>query len=265
MKTSEIENLYIHWYADEAAGEFEKIQAGWRRLGALYKAKNIAKGYRPQPTSEILDIGGGMGEVSEVLFQGYSFPPSKLIEISKDAVTLARKKEGIKEALEFDGYMIPLPDRSIDFGFATHVLEHVPDPRRFLREVNRVCKRAFIEIPIDYSNNIPTKHLLSYGHVNVFTPSTARFLIESEGFKIEREFPSCTQLRYDMTYYNYFYNMGNPVNPVSKGRFVLGYTMSRIKRTVRKSLPSEYCFVVTPDDSFRITSLVEAQRESRQG
>ena len=263
MKTSEIEDLYKHWYADEEEGEFEKIQAGWRRLGALYKAKNISKGFRPEPKSEILDIGGGMGEVSEVLFQEFSFPPTKLVEISKDAVNLARKKEGIKEAIEFDGYTIPLPDRSVDFGFSTHVLEHVPDTRRFLREVNRVCKKAFIEIPIDYSNNINTKHLLSFGHVNVFTPSTARFLIESEGFKIEQEFPSLTQIRYDVTYYNHFYNMGNPANFVSKGKFTIRHMASRVRRALKKSLPSEYCFVVIPDDKFQITSLVETQRKSR--
>ena len=264
MKTSEIEDLYKHWYADGEVGEFERIQAGWRYLGALYKAKNISKGFRPDPKSEILDIGGGMGEVSEVLFQEFSFPPTKLIEISKDAVNLASMKEGIKEALEFDGYTIPLPDRSVDFGFSTHVLEHVPDPRKFLREVNRVCKKVFIEIPIDYSNNINTKHLLSYGHINVFTPSTARFLIESEGFKIEQEFPSFTQIRYDMTYYNHFNNMNNPSNPVSRSKFAIRHMASRFKRALKKSLPSEYCFVVIPDDDFQITSLGETQRKSRQ-
>lgn len=268
MKTSEIQNLYKNWYADEELGEFEKIQAGWRRLGAIYKAKNIAKGFRPEPTSHILDIGGGMGEVSEALFQEFSFPPTKLVEISTDAVNIARKKDGVKEALEFDGYTIPFPDRSVDFGFSTHVLEHVPDPRRFLREVHRVCKKVFIEIPIDYSININAKHLLSYGHVNVFTPSTARFLLESEGFKVEQEFSSSTQGRYDLAFYNHFYNGGNSADFVSRTKFTLyyiyNYTVSRIKRSFTKSFPSEYCFVLTPDDNFQITSLVETQRERRK-
>jgi ubiquinone/menaquinone biosynthesis C-methylase UbiE len=261
MKTSEIENLYKHWYADEGSGEFEKIQSGWRHLGALYKAKNISRSFRPVPPSQILDIGGGMGEVSEVLFKEYSFPPAKLVEISKEAVDLANKKDGVEQALEFDGYTIPFPDRSVDFGFSTHVLEHVPEPRRFLREVNRVCKKVFIEVPIDYSDNIPTKHLLSFGHVNVFTPSTARFLLESEGFKIEQEFPSFTQRRYDMSFYNHFYNMSNPCNFVSKSIFNFRYLASWSKRLLKNTLPSEYCFLVTPDDDFHITSFVETQRK----
>ena len=168
-----------------------------------------------------------------------------------------------KEAKVFDGYTIDLPDRSIDFGFATHVLEHVPDPRRFLREIHRVCKRVFIEIPIDYSNKIPTQHLLSYGHVNVFTPSTARFLLESEGFKVEKEFASFTQVRYDMTFYNYFYNNSNSINVFTLSKFFAKEFYYGLKRFISRSMPSEYCFVLIPDDNFEITSMVDIQRAKR--
>ena len=107
-----------------------------------------------------------MGYVSEVRFQQFSVSKTRRIELSEGTVELARHKDGIKEAFKYDGYTIPLPDRSIDLGFATHVLEHVPDPRGFLREHRRVGKKQFLEIPIDYSKNIHTEYLLSYGHIN---------------------------------------------------------------------------------------------------
>ena len=260
MKTSEIEKIYDNWYGDAKKSKFEKIQSKWRDLAAFYKAKNIAKYFEPNQSDEILDIGGGTGEVSDQLHKKFAFPKTKLVEISKDAVTYSKNKQGIKKAIEFDGYHIPLPDRSIDFGFSTHVLEHVPNPRKFLQELHRVCKKVFIEIPIDYSENIPTIHLLSYGHVNVFSPSIARFLIESEGFNIEKEFPSNNQRRFNMRYFNHFYNMNNPKNLFSKSLFLIKYLASIFKRFIFKTQPSEYCFICEPNDSFEIVSLVETQK-----
>ena len=261
MKTSEIENLYDHWYKKDDEGDFERIQSGWRKLSAFYKAKNIAKYFNPKNNLEILDIGGGMGEVSKILHEQFSYPKITLVEISQDAVLLANSKTAIKKAFQFDGYYIPLPDRSIDFGFATHVLEHVPDPRRFLQEIHRVCKKVFIEVPIDFSENIPTAHLLSYGHVNVFSPSVARFLIESEGFKIDKEYPSNSQRKYHSKFYNHFYIMKNRLNIFTKSKFFLKHFLSKIKRILLKSYPSEYCFLITPNDEFEIVSLVDKQRK----
>jgi len=257
MKVKDVKNIYQNWYSEEVQSNYEGILAGWRRLGAIHKAKNISKVFQPKPTSVVLDIGGGMGDVSEVLFQEFSFPPTTLLEISKDGVNISANKHGVREAIEFDGYNIPLPDRSVDFGFATHVLEHVPDPRRFLREAHRVCNKLFIEVPIDYSQNINTKHLLSYGHINVFTPSTVRFLIESEGFFVEQEFSSNTQRRFDLKYYNHFLNGGAPANLYSKSKFIAKHFASQVKGFFVNRFPSECCFLLVPDDDFDFTIISE--------
>ncbi len=264
MKTKDIENIYDHWYKKSAGNSFEEIQQGFYKLAAKYKAKNIAKSFRSKNNFEILDIGGGTGEVSEILYVEHHFPPSTLVDISQDGVNISQEKSGVKSSLKFDGYNIPLEDRSIDFGFSTHVLEHVPNPRQFLREIHRVCKKAFIEVPIDFSDNIPTKDLLSFGHINIFTPSTARFLIESEGFKILNEFPSYMQCRYDMNFYNYFYNNKNSINIITKTKFLLKHFASKLKRNLTRKYPTEYCFLIAPDDNFKITSLVETQRCLRE-
>lgn len=261
VKITSIEDIYENWYADPDSSEFDKIQAGWRQLGAIFKAKNIALTYQPSSDDIILDVGGGMGEVSEILVDTHSFPPIALVDISKNAVELATVKRQIKQSSVFDGYTIDLPDKSVDFAFATHVLEHVPEPRRFLRELHRVAKKVFIEIPIDYSpNHINAKYLLSYGHVNVFAPSTARFYLESEGFKILKEFPSNTQYRADIVFYNTFLNHGIKPTLFKKGIFFVKYIAVACKRFVFASMPSEYCFLLEPDDEFTVESLVETQR-----
>jgi hypothetical protein len=41
-------------------------------------------------------------------------------------------------------------------------------------------------VPIDFSFYVDRKanHFLSYGHINIYTPSTFRFLLKSENFMI---------------------------------------------------------------------------------
>ncbi len=262
MKTSDIESIYDDYYADSEEDEFSRIQRGWRQLGARFKAANIAKAYLPKPEDCILDIGGGMGDVSAELVNAHSFPRIALVDISASGVRIAEARPEIKDATVFDGYQVDVADRSVDFAFATHVLEHVPDPRKFLREVHRLSKRAFIEIPIDYHHrSINAKVLLSYGHVNVFTPSTARFLLESEGFKILQEFPSNMQRDYSVKYYNHFRNFGVKDTFRNRTAFNFKHYFERSKNYLRrkKRFSSEYCFLIEPDDNFEIESLVEMQ------
>jgi SAM-dependent methyltransferase len=42
---------------------------------------------------------------------------------------------------------LPFADKVFDFAYCSHVLEHVPDPAASLRELTRVAKRGYIEVP----------------------------------------------------------------------------------------------------------------------
>jgi SAM-dependent methyltransferase len=76
--------------------------------------------------------------------------------------------------LKLDITDIAFPDRSFDVIYCSHVLEHVPDDRRAMRELHRVLKDdgwAIVMVPItsertfeDLSITDPEKRLRVFGH-----------------------------------------------------------------------------------------------------
>ncbi|MDW7690498.1 methyltransferase domain-containing protein [Flammeovirgaceae bacterium SG7u.111] len=49
--------------------------------------------------------------------------------------------------VEADGESLPFKDKVFDYVICCHVLEHVPNPEKFLKEMMRVAKRGYIEVP----------------------------------------------------------------------------------------------------------------------
>jgi ubiquinone/menaquinone biosynthesis C-methylase UbiE len=49
--------------------------------------------------------------------------------------------------LRLDIHHLPFSDKSIDFVYCSHVLEHVADPLRACMEIKRVGKQGYIETP----------------------------------------------------------------------------------------------------------------------
>jgi ubiquinone/menaquinone biosynthesis C-methylase UbiE len=98
----------------------------------------------------------------------------------------AKNIPGLQSAQLFNGYQIPFADKSIDLVVLTHVLEHVEHERLLLREIYRVAKHIVIEVPKDYRFGVEhkLKHFLNYGHINMYTPSSLKFLLGTEGFQV---------------------------------------------------------------------------------
>jgi len=93
----------------------------------------------------VLDVGFGLGYGLRIM----SAKAGRLtgIEVDRRALAQARKNlhiPGLVELSHYDGYSIPYPDNSFDVVTCIDVLEHVPDYRRFLKDLCRVAKRSVV-------------------------------------------------------------------------------------------------------------------------
>lgn len=182
----------------------------WRSLGAKSKAENILSVCAGNTFSRVLDCGAGEGSVMAHLSDAGFSQEFYAVEISKSALEQLQKKAipALTEALKFDGYSIPYEDDFFDLVYCSHVIEHVEHPRLLLRELKRVAKKVALEVPLDYTPGADKNiaHFLSYGHINIYTPTTFRFLLRSEGMEILDECYSRTSD--EVIRYNWYKNMG---------------------------------------------------------
>lgn len=171
--------------------QYEDNQAEWRELGAKQKALNIVALTQGIKFRKVLEVGAGDGSILQWL-NTYQFADELYaVEISGSALKRIweRRIPTLQQALLFDGYSIPFEDNSFDLVILSHVLEHVEFERKILRELQRVAAYQLIEVPKDYRFGVDNKvkHFLSYGHINMYTPSSLRFLLKSEGFHIMKQ------------------------------------------------------------------------------
>lgn len=87
----------------------------------------------------VLDVGSG----------GKPYPRS---DILLDRLTGAEHRQGSamlidRLAVFGDACKMPFKDKSFDFIVASHILEHMADPAKFLDELQRVGKAGYIETP----------------------------------------------------------------------------------------------------------------------
>jgi ubiquinone/menaquinone biosynthesis C-methylase UbiE len=181
MKTHE--NLATAYDAQYASGA-----SLWRETGAKYKALNIQQVTKGKKFAQILEVGAGDGAVLANLERLHIATSLSAVEISSSGVQTIQQRnlQTLQDLQLFDGYKLPYPDQSFEAVVCTHVIEHVEHPRLLLREIKRVSKYQIFEVPIDFSWQVDKKvaHFLGYGHINIFTPATFRFLLLSEGFEI---------------------------------------------------------------------------------
>lgn len=99
-----------------------------------------AVGRLPDPGAKVLDVGSGH----------YPFPYATILGDLNAGSTPHRTeplRRDSRPLVVFDIHHMPFADRSIDFVYCSHVLEHVADPQRACAELMRVGKRGYIEVP----------------------------------------------------------------------------------------------------------------------
>ncbi len=130
--------FYEAGYTQADAVEAERL-GRWRALGAQSKAAHVRAlcGRIQLRPSTIVEIGCGDGALLAAL-RGFA-PVFDGFELSAPAAALARQALPDARRVEsFDGSEVPAEDGSYDLAILSHVLEHVPVPRRQLAEAARV-------------------------------------------------------------------------------------------------------------------------------
>jgi len=168
--------------------QYSSASAIWRGLGAKQKFQNILKITSGESFKKVLEVGAGDGSILKLLSENNFAEELHALEISESGlIQIASKKIAhLKSAQLFDGYTLPFENNEFDLVILTHVLEHVEHERILLREIHRVSKQLLIEVPKDYRFGAEQKlaHFLSYGHINLYTPTSLKFLLMTENFKI---------------------------------------------------------------------------------
>jgi hypothetical protein len=90
-----------------------------------------------------------------------------------------------------------------------------------------VAKYQLIEVPKDYRFGVDTrmKHFLDYGHINMYTPTSLRFLLQSEGFHIVAD--ECSLIHPEVSKFNTFINQKKSPSLFAKIKIVLEYQLKR--------------------------------------
>ncbi len=227
---------------------YQKHDEAWRMLGAKYKAQHIIDVCKGLTFANVLEVGAGDGSILKILSESNFAPGYHAVEISESGVGYiqSRQIKDLKSVQVFDGYKLPFEDDSFDLIILSHVLEHVEHERLLLREIKRVAKRCVIEVPRDYKTgvDIRIKHFLAYGHINVYTPTSLRYLLNTEGFEIENDLTS--MIEPEVTRFNTYINQKKPKSFLKNLRITAEYSVKQtLSNLMGKKLREQFANAYT--------------------
>lgn len=238
--------------------QYTPEMTAWRELGAKYKAENILTVCQDIPRPQkVLEVGAGEGSLLMHLEKHDFAPELYALEISRSGVERITERglASLREVKLFDGYQIPYADDTFDVVILSHVLEHVEFPRLLLRELRRVARYQVIEVPLDFAFQLDHRvaALLSYGHINIYTPALLRFLLKTEGFKVLADHGSV--IAREIADYNFYVNQGQPRTLPNRLRREVRWWRKQLRRRFARPQMRDLL-----DDAY--TVLAEKQAES---
>jgi ubiquinone/menaquinone biosynthesis C-methylase UbiE len=150
---------------------------------------------KPKKKDKILEIGCSDGALLSVMskFSDHCYG----VDVNEAMIRKARKK-GISRVEVMDAAKLNFPKGFFDKVYASHVIEHVPEIRKALKEVHRVLKpggRFIILFPWEAFRGMRalkeavslSKHPLKHArqlHLHKLSPAKVRKLINGIPFKI---------------------------------------------------------------------------------
>jgi 2-polyprenyl-3-methyl-5-hydroxy-6-metoxy-1,4-benzoquinol methylase len=167
----------------------EEIEAWGRMMEPVFRrgADLIERSMR---RGRLLDVGTGYGFFL-ALMQSRGWEVTGL-EVSPTGASYGRKRWGLS-ILSQPWEQVSFPEGQFDVVTAFYVIEHLPDPRSFLREVHRILRPEGL-ILVRYPHTTPIKTVLSFMrikndlyhlpfHLSDFSPRTMHTALGRTGFE----------------------------------------------------------------------------------
>ena len=107
--------------------------------------KNINQTLKDNPHWNILDIGCG--------YTANEY--SKTVADTQDLSNFYKNKKFIR----IKEKKLPFKDNEFDFAITSHVIEHVEDFQFFIKEIERISKQGYIELPTRLGDNLVIENL----------------------------------------------------------------------------------------------------------
>lgn len=104
--------------------------------------RKIQPGLKVKKNDLVVDLGSG----DKPFWRADVFVDNLLIENNQRA-TRGNIVSTIGNFVNANLHNLPFADNSFDFSFASHVIEHVTNPDKALREIMRVSKSGYLEFP----------------------------------------------------------------------------------------------------------------------
>lgn len=166
-------------------GSYAEEQLEWRRIGARGKAQNIGDLLGGEQVGEVLEVGCGTGALLDELRRcqiGSGYIGVDIADPGPHSNVSGIRLE------EYDGEILPFADDSFDLVIASHVVEHVLNPRGLLVEMRRVSSRfVYVEVPCELTARVAVRTLektLEIGHINSYTPESFQLLLETSRLQV---------------------------------------------------------------------------------
>jgi ubiquinone/menaquinone biosynthesis C-methylase UbiE len=178
-QSSELREFYENYYNDDVSRK--------REITARQTVSHIASLRKGTPLGSILDIGAGDGAVIAEIDRRKMATEMHAVEISRSGIERINKRKlrTLKSVQGFDGYKLPFPDDTFDTALLIHVLEHVEHERLLLKEISRVARRCYIEVPLEHTFRLQRSMTISkpFGHINYYTLRTFENILDTSQLK----------------------------------------------------------------------------------
>ena len=89
----------------------------------------------------------------KILDIGCGYRANKNATIIADIQDLSNHYKG-KKFIKINGKNLPFRDKEFDFVIASHVIEHVEDFEFFMKEIERISTKGYIELPSRLGDNL---------------------------------------------------------------------------------------------------------------